>query len=145
MAGKDDVIPLSQPITTATGEVISEIPVGKGQVIRISICTYNRIKSIWGEDADVFNPMRFLNGTINNEVKVGMYSNLMTFAAGMRGCIGWKFSLIEMQAILVALMENFEFSPTDDEILRRPIGAIMSPMVKGKRDGGFCYRSWSMH
>ena len=34
------------------------------------------IKSIWGEDADSFNPTRFLDGSIDNEVKVGMYGNL---------------------------------------------------------------------
>ncbi|KAI0089029.1 PAH-inducible cytochrome P450 monooxygenase PC-PAH 1 [Irpex rosettiformis] len=136
-AGKDDILPLSSPITTTTGEAINEVPIAKGQVIVISICTYNRIKSIWGEDAHEFNPSRFLDGKLENEVKVGMYANLMTFSAGMRGCIGWKFSLIEMQAILVALIENFEFSlpPTNDEILRRPIGA-MSPMVEGRQNEG---------
>ena len=41
--------------------------------------------------------------------------------------------MIEMQAILVALVENFEFSlpRTETEIVRMPVG-LMSPMVKGK-------------
>lgn len=53
----------------------------------------------------------------------------------------WRFSLIEMQAILVALIEEFEFSlPASKEqdapeILRMPIG-LMSPMVKGKLNEG---------
>jgi alkylphenol/PAH-inducible cytochrome P450 monooxygenase len=36
-----------------------------------------------------------------------------------------------MQAVLVALIENFEFTlpPTKPDILRMPIG-LMSPMVK---------------
>ena len=41
-AGKDDVIPLSRPITTAKGEVITEIPVAKGQQVMINISVYNR-------------------------------------------------------------------------------------------------------
>lgn len=41
-AGKDDVLPLSNPIETATGEVISEIPIAAGQEILVSICAYNR-------------------------------------------------------------------------------------------------------
>jgi len=138
-AGKDDVIPLSEPLTTATGEVVNEIPVAKGQAIMFSICTYNRLKSVWGEDADEFNPMRFIDGRVEHAVKVGMYGNLMSFSAGMRGCIGWRFSLIEMQAILVALIENFEFSlppkEQETEILRMPIG-LMSPMVKGRMHEG---------
>ena len=42
-----------------------------------------------------------------------------------------------MQAILVGLIENFEFSlpPGKVEILRVPIAA-MSPMVKGKLEEG---------
>ncbi|KAI0340347.1 cytochrome P450 [Trametopsis cervina] len=136
-AGRDDVIPLSQPITTANGDVIDQIPVGKGQSILISVCMYNRIKSIWGEDADEFNPMRFLEGRVENTVKVGMYANLMSFAAGPRGCIGWRFSLIEMQAILVSLIEHFEFSLPKEgiEVIRMPVG-IMSPMVKGRLKEG---------
>ena len=42
MAGQDDVIPLSRPILTESGQVISAIPVRKGQNIEISIATYNR-------------------------------------------------------------------------------------------------------
>ena len=34
------------------------------------------LHSIWGDDADVWNPMRFIDGNINNEVKVGMLGNL---------------------------------------------------------------------
>ena len=42
-----------------------------------------------------------------------------------------------MQAILVGLIENFEFSlpPEKLEILRMPIG-VMSPMVKGRLEEG---------
>jgi alkylphenol/PAH-inducible cytochrome P450 monooxygenase len=95
-AAKDDILPLSEPIITTTGEAINEIPVGKGQGFLIDICLYNRyeyricyglvcltstetnpsIKSIWGEDADQFNPMRFIDGRVENAVKVGMYGNL---------------------------------------------------------------------
>ncbi len=44
-----------------------------------------------------------------------------------------------MQAIIVALIENFEFSLPDKEqhieIVRKPLG-VMSPMVKGRLDEG---------
>ena len=45
--------------------------------------------------------------------------------------------MIEMQAVLVALIEKFEFSlpSTKTEILRMPV-TLMSPMVKGKLDEG---------
>lgn len=49
----------------------------------------------------------------------------------------WRFSLIEMQAILVALIETFEFSLAEDgsEVLRMPVG-LMSPMLKGRLHEG---------
>ncbi|KAI0088171.1 PAH-inducible cytochrome P450 monooxygenase PC-PAH 1 [Irpex rosettiformis] len=138
-AKKDDVIPLSKPITTSNRDVIDQVPIAKGQNVLVSICAYNRIKEIWGEDADEFNPMRFIEGRIKHEFKVGMYANLMTFSAGMRGCIGWRFSLIEMQAIIVALVENFEFAvppkEQNTEVVRKPLG-LMSPMVKGRQSEG---------
>ena len=42
VAGKANVLPLSEPLTTATGDVIDEIPIAKGQHLVISICAYNR-------------------------------------------------------------------------------------------------------
>lgn len=45
--------------------------------------------------------------------------------------------LIELQAIVVELVENFKFAPPEDEpgIIRVPTG-IMSPMVKGRMGEG---------
>ena len=42
IAGQDDIIPLSRPITTESGEMISEIVVPKGTRIVASIAAYNR-------------------------------------------------------------------------------------------------------
>ncbi|KAI0089033.1 hypothetical protein BDY19DRAFT_947657 [Irpex rosettiformis] len=80
--------------------------------------------------------MRFISGKTETTVKVGMFGNLMSFSAGMRGCIGWRFALIEMQVVLATLVEKFEFSlASETEILRMPV-TLMSPMVKGKLQEG---------
>ncbi len=42
VAGKDDILPLSEPLTTRFGDVVDEIPITKGQTVMISICAYNR-------------------------------------------------------------------------------------------------------
>ena len=42
IAVKDDVIPLAYPITSTTGETITEIPVRAGQVVFTSFATYHR-------------------------------------------------------------------------------------------------------
>lgn len=136
-AAKDDVLPLSNPIVTATGETISEIPIAAGQVIQVSICAYNRLKSVWGDDANDWNPMRFIETGVDQSIRIGMFGNLMSFSAGVRGCIGWRFSMIEMQAIATDLLENFKFALPEDkpEIMRLPTG-LMSPIVKTRMGEG---------
>ncbi len=42
IAAYDDVIPLTDPITTSTGAKLTEIPVEKGQLVEIAIAYYNR-------------------------------------------------------------------------------------------------------
>ena len=48
VAEKDDVIPLANPIRTKSGELITEIPVGAGQVVAPNIAVYNRcVRGLW--------------------------------------------------------------------------------------------------
>ncbi|KAG2074169.1 cytochrome P450 [Suillus decipiens] len=134
-AESDDIIPLSQPIETKSGKTINEIPVSKGQGISASICTYNRLRSVWGEDADEWNPSRFLDNG-REKSSLGVFANLMTFSAGIRGCIGWRFAVLEIQAVLVELVENFEYRfPEGVEVVRLNAG-LMAPMVEGKLHEG---------
>ncbi|KAG1751043.1 cytochrome P450 [Suillus lakei] len=134
-ASQDDVLPLSQPITTRSGDVIRELPVPKGTRIIASIAAYNRNKELWGEDAHVFNPDRWLNGTATEKksTSIGVYSNLMTFLGGVRSCIGWRFAVIEIQAFLTEIVGKFEFGLTDkSELIRREACLVMAPTVEGE-------------
>ncbi|KIK96601.1 hypothetical protein PAXRUDRAFT_825792 [Paxillus rubicundulus Ve08.2h10] len=135
-AEHDDVLPLSIPIGTNSGKVIKDIPIAKGQHIVASISAYNRLKSVWGEDADTWNPMRFLDSS-GERVNVGVFANLMTFSAGNRACIGWRFAILEMQAVLTELIETFSFElpPAGVEYLRVNAG-VMFPMIKDKMEEG---------
>lgn len=47
-----------------------------------------RLPQVWGLDADTFNPYRFLDRGKTEETFVWMTSHLMTFSAGLQGCIG---------------------------------------------------------
>lgn len=42
VAGKDDALPLSEPIVTNSGRIISEVPVAKGTNLTLSFAAYNR-------------------------------------------------------------------------------------------------------
>ncbi|EEB92190.1 hypothetical protein MPER_09336, partial [Moniliophthora perniciosa FA553] len=85
-ADVDDVIPLQYPVVSASGEILSEIPVVKEQRIMVSVGAYNRLKEVWGEDADEWNPSRFLD--TKRQTMLGVFGNLMTFGAGVRACLG---------------------------------------------------------
>ncbi|KAJ3881037.1 cytochrome P450 [Lentinula edodes] len=127
-AQSDDAIPLEFPITTVSGDQISQIPVNKGQRVALCLGMYNRLPQVWGHDADQWNPGRFMNPTKKR-----------TLGAGLRACIGWRFAVMELQAILFGLTEKFEFCPPAsgvlDEIQAVPFGLII-PMKKGKwREG----------
>ncbi|KAJ3883015.1 cytochrome P450 [Lentinula edodes] len=136
-AGSDDNIPLEYPVTSESGERLSHVPVAKGQRISINIAMYNRLTQVWGDDANRWRPERFMNEK-KKDITVGVYSNLMTFSSGVRACIGWRFALMELQAILFSLLERFQFFPPPpdgsfrglDDIQRVPAG-LMIPMKRG--------------
>ncbi|KAG7440274.1 cytochrome P450 [Guyanagaster necrorhizus] len=122
-APHDDVLPLSGGKTLA---------VPKGQTFACSMYAYNRLSSLWGDDAEEWNPARFLKKGL--PVSLGVYANLMTFGAGPRSCIGWRFALMELQTILARLIQNFEFSLPEGgvEIVQFPGSPAVVPVVKGK-------------
>lgn len=103
-AVRDDVLPLSKPIRTTSGEEITKLPVPKGLKMILSISGYNRcVNSIslnrvhlpifdcfclgiylihrneeaFGEDAHVYNPERWFRDTGDKKPpNVGVYGNL---------------------------------------------------------------------
>ncbi|KAI8971016.1 cytochrome P450 [Trametes punicea] len=134
----DDVIPLSRPVTTRSGKVVSEVPIRAGLRLILSVCAYNREKDIWGEDAHVFNPDRWLEpGRMKRATTVGVYSNLLTFAGGVRACIGWRFAIYEVQAFLTELVSNFQFelTPEVDRVCKTQ-AIVMVPTLRGELEKG---------
>lgn len=130
---KDTVMPLSQPIRSTTGEFISEIPVPRGTTVLIGVRASNRNPALWGDDAKVWKPERWLGDLPAKLIEAhlpGVYSNLMTFNGGGRACIGFKFSQLEMKVILAVLLESFKFSEADngDDVFWN-FGGIKYPTV----------------
>ncbi|KAJ7189580.1 cytochrome P450 [Mycena pura] len=78
VAGEDVDIPLSQPITSTTGDKVMHIPIRKGQILSVAIASYQRLESRWGEDAlaHKFRPSRWLDGTVHQGEAIGPYANL---------------------------------------------------------------------
>ncbi|KZP25709.1 hypothetical protein FIBSPDRAFT_1041309 [Athelia psychrophila] len=54
----------------------------------------------------------------------------MTFLGGSRACIGFKFSLLEMKALMCVLLDSFAFSLSNKDIVWN-LGDIVTPSVNG--------------
>ncbi|KAF9024029.1 cytochrome P450 [Hymenopellis radicata] len=136
----DEVLPLLDPITTDAGQVLTELPIPKGTKIVTSIAAYNRNKAIFGDDAHVFNPDRWLRAKPpKSPVSLGVYGNLFTFVGGARSCIGWRFAVLELHAFLVELVGKFEFEFAEPGIagdFRREACTIMTPTLRSEREKG---------
>ncbi|KAK0184866.1 cytochrome P450 [Armillaria mellea] len=86
---EDDIIPLSEAIRTRRGKTWNEIPIEKGQMVTVSVYTYNRLPSIWGDNPDEWHPERFLKSEEKDRISVGLHANLLNFSDGVYGCIGY--------------------------------------------------------
>ncbi|KAK0438187.1 cytochrome P450 [Desarmillaria tabescens] len=138
IAGKDDVIPLSRPFVDRKGKVqIASGMIRKGQVVMIPITTINRDETLWGEDARAFKPERWEK--IPDTVKSipGVWGNLLSFIGGPRSCIGYRFSLVEMKAILFTLVRAFEFelAVPGAEIAKKSV-IVQRPLLRSNPGAG---------
>ncbi|KAJ7659181.1 cytochrome P450 [Mycena polygramma] len=124
MAVEDDVLPLSKPCVDREGKTHSTLLVPKGQMIHIPILAVNTDRDIWGEDATEFKPERWEKIPDAASAIPGVWAHLMTFLAGPHNCIGFRFSLAELKALLFTLVRAFEFEPA------LPKGAIGPAMTR---------------
>ncbi|KAJ7140154.1 cytochrome P450 [Mycena crocata] len=109
VAMRDDIIPLTSPVTDREGTVHESISVRKGDELRICIPALNCDPEIWGPDAMQFVPERWEAATPISNTIPGVWGHMLTFLGGTRGCIGFRFSLVEMKALLFTLIRAFEF------------------------------------
>ncbi|PBK92235.1 PAH-inducible cytochrome P450 monooxygenase PC-PAH 4 [Armillaria gallica] len=134
IAAKDDIIPLGEPIATTEDTIAYEVPVSKGQIVTASVYTYNRLPSVWGDDAEQWNPQRFLRPREREQVSLGVFSNLMSFSGGVHSCIGWRFAVMEIQALVTELLGTFEFGLPEEDfvLLQSPGQRAVFPLVQGR-------------
>ncbi|KAI6157012.1 cytochrome P450 [Pisolithus tinctorius] len=135
-ADEDDVIPLSEPVRTKSGEVVDSITTERGTEIGISISGMNRSEAIWGPDAKVFRPERWLeaDGVTNKAQEVKGHRHLLSFGDGPRACVGKLFAIAEIKTVLSVVIKNFVFEMRDGpdtkvEIIR---GITLRPKVAGE-------------
>ncbi|KAI0673974.1 cytochrome P450 [Trametes maxima] len=137
-AQHDDVLPVSEPFTDRLGNTHNEIRIAKGEKVVIPILAFHRSKDIWGEGALEFKPERWDNPPEAISAIPGVWGHLLTFLGGPRACIGYRFSLVEIKALLFTLVRAFEFElgvPSADIFIRT--GPVQRPSVRSAPEQGF--------
>ncbi|KAJ6564735.1 cytochrome P450 [Mycena capillaripes] len=109
IALRDDIVPLSTPFKDTNGTVHESLRIRKGDPILIPILALNRDVEIWGADAMDFVPERWEHPPPRASALPGVWGHLLTFLGGPRSCIGFRFSLVEMKALLFILVRDLEF------------------------------------
>ncbi|KAJ5357988.1 Cytochrome P450 E-class CYP52 [Penicillium brevicompactum] len=78
----------------------SPIFIRKGRTVMYGTYVLHRRKDIWGEDAEIFNPDRWVGRKVTWEY--------IPFNGGPRTCIGQQFALMRSSYVLVRLLQRFD-------------------------------------
>ncbi|KAI6023312.1 cytochrome P450 [Pisolithus marmoratus] len=115
VAAEDDVIPLSEPVVTRSGEVVNNISIARGTRIALPISCVNRSTEIWGADAKVFRPERWLEegGIPRTAREIQAYRHLLSFVDGAKTCLGKGFAIAQFKAVMSVLVKNFVLEMRD--------------------------------
>ncbi|KAJ7356883.1 cytochrome P450 [Mycena albidolilacea] len=112
-------VPLSAPIP---GRAASHLVIPKGTVLLIPVNVLQTDPEIWGDDAHLFRPERWIEPDAKR--------NLFAFSEGPRSCIGKKFALAEIKALTVTLIQQFSFSCSHE--IEAFQSFVIRPRVRGQ-------------
>ncbi|ORY35907.1 putative cytochrome P450 [Naematelia encephala] len=135
---KDEVLPLSTPVRSREGRMMDVVHVKKGTGLTLALFNVHMSTELFGPDAAEFRPERWLDPGMNEKVKKipGMWANLLTFGGGDRSCIGFRFAIAEMKAVLFTLIRHMAFEETEEkpEVVRVGGLGISRPVIPGRDD-----------
>lgn len=83
-------------------------PIGKGETILVVLLALHRDPKLWGDDAERFDPDRFLPAA----VRARPAHAYKPFGVGARSCIGRQFALHEAVLALSQILTRFDIAPT---------------------------------
>ncbi|KAG9128432.1 hypothetical protein FRC07_012540 [Ceratobasidium sp. 392] len=136
VADHDVHIPVSKSFKNRYGVEQTHIILQKGDSIIIPIVSMNRNEDIWGEDAREFRPERWDNLPESAKDMPGVWGHLMTFLVGNRSCIGYRFAIIEMKALLYSLIRAIDFSINPDIEIEGKATIVIRPRVVSEPEKG---------
>ena len=135
-AAQDLTIPVSTSFKDRYGVEHTHINIQKGDAVFIPILAINRFKEIWGEDSMEFRPERWDTLPETAKDMPGVWGHLMTFIHGNRSCIGYRFALIEMKALLYSLVRAIEFEIDPSIQIEGKSSIVTRPRVVSQPEKG---------
>lgn len=130
-------VPLSEPVTGRNGELITELTLDSGTAVRlreqarlsettaddVAMLNINADPRVYGGDAHMFRPERHLeDNKMAGQDYGGAWGNHISFSGGPQGCVGFRFAVAEIKALLVVILRAYRVSePTRQSVQR--IGA----------------------
>ncbi|KAJ5827639.1 hypothetical protein N7447_004402 [Penicillium robsamsonii] len=107
-----------------------------GTEIVISPRALNVSRELWGDDAHIFNPDRWLGPNMANTGGGRTNFSFMTFLHGPRSCIGQGFARGEFASLVAALVGTFEMTLAQESEITIETGLTSRP--KGGLRVRFC-------
>jgi len=89
----------------------------KDSVLLISGGIMHQLKNVWGDDADDFNPRRFMELTRSKDLHPAAFR---AFGGGSTLCPGRHFAANEILVFVALIILQFEFQPTAGRELKVP-------------------------
>ncbi|RIB21088.1 cytochrome P450 [Gigaspora rosea] len=106
-------------------EIMDGYVVPKNTPLMIAICAIHHDPSIWGDDAEDFNPSRWLDPEIKSKVT---NSNFIPFGAGPTSCLGLKMAHLELKSILAVIIRNLEFRLVEGYTFKKKFIGLSKPV-----------------
>ncbi|KAI9892091.1 MAG: hypothetical protein M1814_001797 [Vezdaea aestivalis] len=96
----------------AGGDIIDGRFVPAGVRVGVSIYLIGRDKEVFGDDADLYRPERWIDNS-PEQIQLMERQNELIFGYGKFGCLGKGIAFVEFNKIFVELLRRFDITPID--------------------------------
>ncbi|KAL2812963.1 cytochrome P450 [Aspergillus granulosus] len=105
--------PISLPLERVVpdgGMEVNGIAIPAGTRIGMNPWAVHRDQDIFGDDADIWRPERWL---VDGEKGKVLYNSLLTFGGGHRSCLGKNISYLEVYKLVPSVLQRYEIELAD--------------------------------
>jgi fatty acid omega-hydroxylase len=97
-------VPADSKVSVADDTLPDGTFVPAGCVIQFNPYAMGRSKKLWGEDAELFRPERWIGAEVPSAFKYTVFN------AGPRECLGKRLAWVEMKAVLVGILRTVKLT-----------------------------------